>query len=182
MSDKQQETFVVETKIGPVELPIDDENWHEYSQAERDYITEVIQCFAEGETDSDALKECIGCLTVRNLTVFESFDEAKKASNGGVVLEGDWGGQIYLTCPLKYVKCDEQTLKKLLREIDTFEWDCNEGDGTHMTYVRVNPGDNVGGGMGGGAVENGLWIHPDIADDKKELIRKVINGELTSIN
>jgi hypothetical protein len=182
MNGKQQETFVVETKIGPVELPIDDENWHEYSQAERDYITEVIQFFAEGEAGPEALKECIGGLTARELTNFESFEEAKKASNGGVVLEGDWGGQIYLTCPLKYVKCDEQTLKKLLREIDNFEWDCNEGDGTHMTYIRANAGDGVGGGMGGGVVEDGLWIHPDIADDKKELIKKVINGELTSIN
>ena len=113
---------------------------------------------------------------------FESYDEAKKAPDGTVVLEGDyWGGQVYLTCPMKYVQCSEKTLRNLLREIDSFEWDCNGEEGFAITYLKSKPGDYIDGGMGGGAVEDGLWIHEDIADDKKELIRKVINGELASI-
>ncbi len=180
MTDKQQEKFIVETDIGPIELPVP-ENWHEYTENERNFIAEVIRINAE--SDPDGLNECIAeGINIRGLTSFRSFDEAKKASDGVVFLEGDWGGQVYLTCPTKYVQCDEETLKNLLREINYIEWGCNEGDGAKIDYRRANPGDNVGGGMGGGVVDDGLWIHPDIADDKKELIRKVINGELTSIN
>ena len=180
MSEEQQELFVIETKIGPVEIPVD-KYWCEYSEAERNSIRDIIQDYAESAPE--ILGECIEQgINIREMTNFKSFNEAKQVSNGMAVLVGDFGGQIYLTCPMKHIKCDEKTLEKLLREIDSFEWDCNEGDGICVTYMRGNPKDYVSGGMGGGLVEDGLWIHPDIADNKKELIRKVINGELASIN
>ncbi|MCX6782279.1 MAG: hypothetical protein NTW66_04150 [Candidatus Magasanikbacteria bacterium] len=116
------------------------------------------------------------------MRILKNFDSAKKALNGVVVFEGDWGGQVYLSCPMKYVKCSENVLKKLLRDIDASEWDCNKGIGTNLTYYKAKPGDGICGGMFGGVVEDELWIHPDIAEDKKELIKKVINGELTTIN
>ena len=105
-----------------------------------------------------------------------TFEEAKRDSKGVAVLGGDWGGQVYLTCPMKYIKCDEESLEKLLCQIDDIEWDCNEGEGTYITYLRGDRGDWIGGGMGGGFVENGLWINPDIQSRTKKLIKKVING------
>lgn len=180
MNEKQQEKFTVETDIGPIEVPVD-ENWHEYTLKERDFIAEVIKLYAE--SDSDGLNECIReGINIRELTKFGSFDEAKKASDGTVVLTGDHGGQIYLTCPAKYIKCGEETLKNLLKEIDDIEWGCDEFGSAEIDYRRAKPCDGICGGMGGGVVEDGLWIHPDIADGKKELIRKVINGELKTIS
>ena len=180
MTNKQQEKLIVETDIGPIELPVD-ENWNEYTENERNFIAEVIRIHAE--SDPDSLNECVAeGINIRELTFFESLDEAKKTSNGVAVLAGDNGGQIYLTCPVKYVKCTEDVLKKLLSEIDDIEWGCNEGWGAKVDYRRANAGDGIIGGIGGGVVEDGLWIHPDIVNDKKELIKKVIDGELTSIS
>jgi len=108
-----------------------------------------------------------------------NFNEAKNDSKGVVILGDDRGGQVYLTCPMNYVKCDEESLKKLLREIDDIEWDCwecNEGKDTYIAYLKGNPGDWIGGDTGG-RVEDRLWINPDIQSRTKKLIKKVINGK-----
>lgn len=127
-------------------------------------------------------------------------------------MEGDWGGQIYLTCPLRILRprsqvveialrpeererdlADAKTLftdddigaeefeairrspttilalgefpkeyETLLRELDRAAWDCNDGEGSSVrlheaTTPRRALG--VGGGMGGGEITNGLWLH-----------------------
>lgn len=115
------------------------------------------------------------------MRILKNFARAAKSSRGVVIFMGDWGGQIYLTCPMKNIKCDELTLINLLQDIDSIEWGCNEGDGAFIICVSANPGEVVDGGMGGGIIEDGLWIHPDIADCVKEQIKKVICGELASI-
>ena len=46
-----------------------------------------------------------------------NFAEAKNTDAAVVIMEGDWGGQIYLTCPMKLVKCDEKTLNDFGAEI-----------------------------------------------------------------
>ena len=38
---------------------------------------------------------------------YSDLETAKSDPNTYVVMEGDWGGQIYLTCPVKYVICEE---------------------------------------------------------------------------
>jgi hypothetical protein len=37
----------------------------------------------------------------------ESFTIAKTVERSYVVFEGDWGGQIYLACPVSLIKCME---------------------------------------------------------------------------
>jgi hypothetical protein len=44
-------------------------------------------------------------------------------------MEVDWGGEIYLVCPIELVKCDENTLHILLGDLDKISWACNEGEG-----------------------------------------------------
>jgi len=39
-----------------------------------------------------------------------------------VIFEGDYGGQIYATCPASLVRCSEETLQGLLRDLDTVGW------------------------------------------------------------
>lgn len=104
-----------------------------------------------------------------------NFTEAKNIDNAVVIMEGDWGGQIYLTCPMNLVKCDEETLKKLLNYLDNIAWDCNEGEGKGIYYEVKQPMEGVSGGMGGGVVLNELWLHDEFKD-MKEKINSVING------
>lgn len=46
---------------------------------------------------------------------FRSLEEARAAQDAAVVMEGDDGGSIYLTCPIGLVNCDEQALRQLLK-------------------------------------------------------------------
>ena len=174
-------TTTIQTQHGPVEVPID-ENWHEYTEDERRQIRDFI-C-ANIDLCVDTREYFIDDrVSARGIIRIESFEDAKKASDGVAVLEGDYGSQIYLICPMKYVKCSKETLNDLLCIIDALEWISNDGDGTSLEYRRAKTGDEFISGAGSkGIIEDGLWIHGEISSAKTELIRKVINGELDSIN
>ena len=107
---------------------------------------------------------------------YDALETTKSDSNAYVVMEGDWGGQIYLTCPVKYIVCDEALLMKILKKLDHMCWKCNSGEGAEIRYETFNLGDTVPGGMDGGLAEDGLWIHPkiieenDIAEELEALI------------
>ena len=109
---------------------------------------------------------------------YSDLETAKSDSNAYVVMEGDWGGQIYLTCPVRYVICDEDMLKKLLKKLDHMCWKCNGGDGAAIRYETFSQGEIVAGGMGGGLAVDGLWIHPKILEinDIKEKLEVLILG------
>ncbi|WP_289355064.1 hypothetical protein [Paenibacillus sp. S-12] len=81
----------------------------------------------------------------------EDFKKAKAIPDTYVIMEGDWGGQIYLSYPMKYINCSEEILHNLLDDLDSIAWDCNEGEGKGLYYEIRRPGDGIGGGMGGGA-------------------------------
>lgn len=104
-----------------------------------------------------------------------SFSDAKQMENSVVILEGDWGGQIYLTCPLNLIGCDEETLKKLLDYLDGIAWACNEGEGRGIYYEVKSPGEGGSGGMGGGVVLPELWVHDEFINIKGT-IQKIISG------
>src|SRR5438552_11511903 len=77
-----------------------------------------------------------------------SLGEAQAALDGVVVMEGDYGGQIYLTCPARLVKCDPGTLEQLLADLDGMAW--RDSDGARVFFERQPIGSGVAGGMGGG--------------------------------
>jgi hypothetical protein len=107
-----------------------------------------------------------------------SLDQAKACPDGVVVLEGDWGGQIYVVCPAKIVACDEATLKLLLQDLDALAWSCNDGEGARVYFERAAPGTGVAGGMGGGIVTDEIWIHRKLQEKNLAAkIRSVILGE-----
>lgn len=95
---------------------------------------------------------------------YRSLGEARQDPDGAVVLEGDWGGTIYATCPARLVRCDEESLERLLRDLDGIVWPVNEGEGAGVRYERLPVGSGVIGGMGGGAVIAGVWIHGNLQD------------------
>ncbi|WP_307215224.1 hypothetical protein [Paenibacillus tundrae] len=83
-----------------------------------------------------------------NSQFIDSFKKALDTPDAYVIMEGDDGGQIYLSCPMKLVKCSEETLHILLKDLDTIAWDCNEGEGQGLFYEKLFPGDGISGGMG----------------------------------
>lgn len=98
----------------------------------------------------------------------KSIKKARK-KNAYVIMEGDWGGQIYLTCPLKYIKCNEKKLKEILQYLDNICWCCSEGVNFYYEIIKDRKG--IAGGMGGGAIIDGLWLHPNI--EEKNLRKEI---------
>lgn len=97
-------------------------------------------------------------------------EHADLAANGWndvwLVLEGDWGGQIYLTVPWSSLGEDPKVLP-LLKGLDREAWSCNRGDGRNAYLYspseREQKGRGVPGGMGGGRLKDGLWLHREFA-------------------
>jgi len=109
-----------------------------------------------------------------------SLEEAKAVSDGVIVFEGDYGGQIYLVCVASMVKCSAEVLQQLLEDIDSFAW----GDlgGARIFYERHPIGSGIIGGMGGGIVTEDLWVHKRISELQLDsAIREVIVGQRASI-
>jgi len=77
------------------------------------------------------------------------------------ILEGDFGGQVYLTVPVDMVKCSEDELWKVLSKMDDIAWSCNEGEGAELYTDHCDGNeDDIPAGMGGGLMKtNELWVH-----------------------
>jgi len=109
-----------------------------------------------------------------------SLEEAKSYVDGVVVLEGDYGGQIYVVCPASLVCCGQEALEKLLRDLDGIAWACNADypRSAGVFYERLPVGSGVDGGMGGGLVIDGVWVHEELSDPRlKSRICEVIEGQ-----
>ncbi|MGC5323878.1 hypothetical protein [Brevibacillus sp. SYSU BS000544] len=106
----------------------------------------------------------------------ENYEQAIRIKNSVVILEGDWGGQIYLVCPMDLIKCDKESLENLLDDLDKIAWECNDGEGKGIYYEIREIGESVAGGMGGGVVSNTPWVHDEF-EAIYEDIQKVIGGK-----
>ena len=107
-----------------------------------------------------------------------SLAEAKSAPDGVVVLEGDYGGQIYVVARACHVECHEQVLQNLLAEIDSTEW--NDPDGARVYFEVQRIGEGIPGGMGGARVTDSIWVHPRISS-LETAIASVLCGKAITI-
>jgi hypothetical protein len=108
--------------------------------------------------------------------VIHTLDEARRVPDAYAILEGDYGGQTYLTVPAKLVSCDEKVLRQLLQDLDELAW--HDPDGQHLTYWKHQVGEHFGGGMGGADATGDVWIHEELRElGIEDRIRKVISGE-----
>lgn len=103
-----------------------------------------------------------------------SLSEAKNYSDAVVILEGDYGGQIYVVAPIVFVKCSEAILEGLLADIDALEW--ADPDGARVFYERRQIGSGVPGGMGGASVESRIWVHERLSAHEAA-IASVLSGD-----
>lgn len=93
-----------------------------------------------------------------------SLEDARRAGDAHVILQGDWGGQIYVTAPIAEVRCSVENLAELLKNIDASQWECNDGEGADIFFERMRAATGVPGGMGGGGVGPKIWIHQNLID------------------
>jgi hypothetical protein len=106
----------------------------------------------------------------------ESLAAARNHPESVVIMEGDDGGTIYLTVPVYKVTCGEIALRHLLSDIDAMYW--NDHRLAHLIYEIVSIGGTVAGGMGGGRVVDGLWLHPKVEElGVRQDIEQVLNGQ-----
>lgn len=132
----------------------------------------------EIEKNENPLRRMIADSHGLKYEALNSLDEARKTNNAYLVMQGDDGGQIYLTAPVGIVKVNEKILEILLKDIDTLAW--NDPSMVGMYYEIHEKNTGVAGGMGGGRVENDLWVHKDF-ESIKDKIKKVITGTTLSL-
>lgn len=104
----------------------------------------------------------------------DTFNKAKQIKDSYVIFEGDYGGIIYLTCPMTLINCTENELQELLEYIDQFYW--NDLDGVNIFYEILHNGQCVTGGLCGGQATDDIWIHPEV---KKLGLDSLIKKRLT---
>ena len=106
----------------------------------------------------------------------KSLHEAQARADAAIVMEGDYGGSIYLTCPARLVRCDEPALRQLLHDLDERDWDDPEGAALYYEVRTRRLGRRRG---------NGRWCRyrphlasPDLeAKGLRERVEAVINGK-----
>lgn len=111
---------------------------------------------------------------------------ARNDPDAALIMEGDHGGQIYLTCPISHLRCEAEALDALLMALEAIAWPRSEGDGASILYERRPVGSGVAGGMGGGAVIEGIWLHEEfeglMAEANGQTVadsaRAVVRGDL----
>lgn len=111
-----------------------------------------------------------------NYKAFNNFNEAKNSSKSYMIMEGDYGGQIYLSIPVKLIKCDYKDLEKLLEKIDLWR----ESDGSKIYFEEFEIGQGVPGGMGGGLATDKLWLHKKLEKQRHE-IQSFLDGKTENI-
>jgi hypothetical protein len=112
---------------------------------------------------------------------FRSLAEAQEHADGVVILEGDDGGQIFVVYPASEVRCSSESLHQLLAELDAIAWPGNSWP-PRVFFERHELGSVIPGGMGGGVVLNGGWVHPEFVERQLESqIRAVIDGRRSTI-
>jgi hypothetical protein len=112
-----------------------------------------------------------------------SLSAAQADPHGIVVFEGDDGGEIYLVCPARHITCSEDRLQHLLVDLDEIEWPGNDDPSMRRIYFESRAaGQGVPGGIGGGQVTGGLWIHPRLAKQGLlDPIRDFLSGKRDTI-
>ena len=112
------------------------------------------------EPHHSGVRRLAAIVTGEEYIAYRSLEDARADPDAAVIFEGDDGGQVYLTCPVRNVRCGEEVLRSLLADLDRLAW--GQPDRARMQFERRPVGSGVGGGMGGGIVREGPWLHAEL--------------------
>lgn len=96
--------------------------------------------------------------------------EGRRDTDSVMVMEADSGGQILATCPVRHIAANEAILNQLLCDLESITWgggdlaEASQPSEAAIRYEDLAIGCGVVGGMGGGAVVDGLWVHDEVAE------------------
>jgi hypothetical protein len=124
-----------------------------------------------------AVRRLAADATGRPYHALRTLAEARAVDDGVVVLEGDLGGQVYAVFPASAVRCSEEQLRRLARDLDRRLRPSSDGSGTDVYFERHRFGERIAGGAGGGVVLPGGWAHDELVQAGLEAaIAEVITG------
>ena len=114
---------------------------------------------------------------------FDNLEEARKSPDAAMVMEADSGGQILVACPVSKGQATPEVLHQLLCDLEEISWG-NGGLSTdnkpydaRIYYEPLPVGSGVSGGMGGGVVIDGVWVHPEFEESGlAPQIKEVVAG------
>lgn len=112
----------------------------------------------------DALRSMMADAQGSGYRFYETLDGARADPDAVVILQGDWGGQIFVVAPVNKVRCTEEELNDLLVDLDALTW--TEIDGASVHYERQPVGSGIPGGMGGAENTGDVWVHERLAEHK----------------
>jgi hypothetical protein len=121
---------------------------------------------APDEVPAHDIRQFLAEVHDANYVSYRTLDAARRDPDSAVVLSGDYGGTIFLTVPVRLVRCDMTALLTLVSDLDAVTW--MSGDPTMATVAieRHPVGTGVTGGDGGGVVVDGVWVHPHRVPDE----------------
>jgi hypothetical protein len=90
---------------------------------------------------------------------FRCLDEARRADDAVVILDGDGASQSYAVCPARDVACPPDVLSRLLLDLDQIAWCGRNPAAARVYYERHRVGDVIYGGTGGARVVAEPWVH-----------------------
>jgi len=114
----------------------------------------------------------------RQYRTFRSLLEAKSSPDSIAVFEGDYGGQIYVVARVSVISCSEQVLLSLLSELDSLKW--KDPQGARLYFEEAEIGQPIPGGMGGGRVIEGIWVHSRLQQYSAK-VEDVLTGKRASL-
>lgn len=109
---------------------------------------------------------------------FDTLELARANPDALVIMEGDDGGQIYLTVPVRLVRCSQQALERLLSDVDGCQWRDSSSAGVYFEAGKT--GARAAGGMGGGAIIDGVWLHKEL-EHLRPQVEAVLDGQSPKI-
>jgi len=80
-----------------------------------------------------------------------SLQDAREREGAIVILEGNFGGQIYVVAQAHFVTCTDEALRLVVSDLDSSEW--AEPEGAAVYFELLSPGSDIAGGMGGASVK-----------------------------
>jgi hypothetical protein len=113
----------------------------------------------------------------QSFTSYDSLETAGLDPDSAVVLSGDWGGTIFLTVPVRLLRCSLTTLDTLVSDLDAATWMSGRPTVATVELERHPVGSGVVGGDGGVLVIEGVWTHPTrLIEDIRSQAADVILG------
>lgn len=129
-------------------------------------------------------------MSARNFQILSSLDsfvEARALARGHLLIQGDSGGETFLTCPVSSVECGAENLFLLMLDLESLSQVCKLSEVTLSAEVPTTGYDawivcaefDLGESYQGSEIRDDLWLNDQfqnfgIASD----VRLILTGEL----